>query len=339
MVGKKLKKISKGLILALASVLVLASCSSGGDKEASSAQDAVKTIGIVQSAPHPALDAANQGFIKALEEKGYKDGEKIKIVSKNAQGDVANNDQITKKFASDKVDLILAIATQSAQASVNATKDIPILITAVTDPVEAKLVSSLEKPSGNVTGTSDRAPIKTQLEMVKKLKADAKKVGFIYNAGEANSVVQLKEAQKVCQNLGLELVEQTITSTNDVVQAMDSICKKVDVLYVPTDNTAVQAGPTIGKKGIEHKIPVISAEGSVVENGGLLSEGIDYTSLGYKTGLMAADILDGKSKPADMPIQLAEKFTLTINKDTLSKIGLQLPKELEEKATFIGGEK
>lgn len=339
MVGN-LKKLSKGLVIALISTLVLAGCSTK-DAETSSttANSDVKKIGIIQHTQHPALDAANEGFIKALAEKGYKDGEKIKIDQKNAQGETANNDQIAKKFASDKMDLIFAIATPAAQASYNATKDIPVVITAVTDPVAAKLVKSMDKPETNVTGTCDLAPIKTQLEMVKKLKPEAKKVGFIYNAGEANSVVQAEEAKKAVKALGLELVEQTITSTNDVAQAVDILCSKSDVIYVPTDNMAVSAGATIAQKAIEKKIPVISAEGSVVKVGGLLSEGLDYTDLGYQAGLMAVDILEGKSKPQDMPVKLAEKFTLTVNKDTLNKIGITLPKDLQDKAEFVGGEK
>lgn len=336
-----LKKLSKGLVLALASVFILASCSSGGDtaKSTNEVKSDVKTVGILQTTQHPALDAANKGFVKALAEKGYKDGEKVNIKQQNAQNETSNNDQMAKKFVSDKVDLIFAIATPSAQASYNATKDIPIVITAVTDPVNAKLVKSMDKPETNVTGTSDLAPIKTQLEMVKKLNPNAKKVGFIYNAGEANSVIQAAEAKKALSALGLEMVEQTITSTNDAAQATDILASKVDAIYVPTDNTAVSAGAVIAQKALAKKIPVISAEGSLVDVGGLLSEGLDYEDLGYKAGLMAVDILDGKSKPQDMSIKLAEKYTLTVNKKTLDTLGITLPKDLQDKAKFVGGEK
>lgn len=339
MVGS-LKKLSKGLILVLASTLILASCSSnneGGSSETSQNAD-VKKIGIIQHTQHPALDLANEGFVKALAEKGYKDGEKVKIDQKNAQGETANNDQIAKKFASDKVDLIFAVATPSAQASYNATKDIPIVLTAVTDPVEANLVKSMDKPETNVTGTSDLAPIEKQLETIKTIKPEAKKVGFLYNAGEPNSVIQAKEAKTAAEKLGFEFVEQTITSTNDVAQAVDILCSKSDAIYVPTDNMAVSAGATIAQKALDKKIPVISAENSVVKVGGLLSEGLDYTDLGYQAGLMAVDILEGKSKPQDTPVKLAEKFTLTVNKKTLETLGITLPKELEAKAEYVGGE-
>ncbi|KMT22157.1 ABC transporter substrate-binding protein [Clostridium cylindrosporum] len=336
MVGN-LKKFSRGLVLALASTLIFASCSPAGG--GSSKEGNVKTVGVIQHVQHPALDSANEGFVKALADKGYKDGEKVKIDQKNAQGEVVNNDSIAKKFASDKVDLIFAIATPSAQAAYNATKEIPVVLTAVTDPVAAKLVKSMDKSGTNVTGTSDLAPIKKQLEIVKKINPNAKKVGFMYNAGEANSVIQAKEAAKAAKELGLEIVEQTITSTNDVAQATDIVCSKVDALYIPTDNMVVSARAIVAKKALDKKIPVISAEGSVVEAGGLLSEGLDYKSLGYEAGLMAVDILEGKSKPQDMKVKLAEKFTLTVNKKTLDKLGIKLPKELQDKAQFVGGEK
>lgn len=340
MVGKA-KKFSKVMALALASVFILASCSPGGDtdkKEGASKSD-VKTIGILQTTQHPALDAANKGFVKALAEKGYKDGENVTIKQQNAQNETANNDQMAKKFVSDKVDLIFAIGTPSAQASYNSTKDIPIVISAVTAPVNAKLVKSMDKPETNVTGTCDLAPIKNQLEVVKKLNPSAKKVGFIYNAGEPNSVVQAKEAKKALDELGLGMVEQTLTSTNDAAQATDILASKVDAIYVPTDNTAVSAGAVIAQKALAKKIPVISAEGSLVEVGGLLSEGLDYIDLGYNAGLMAVDILEGKSKPQDMAIKLAEKYTLTVNKKTLDTLGIKLPEELQNKAQFVGGEK
>lgn len=338
MVGN-LKKLSRGLVLVLASTLILASCSSKGSDASSENKTDVKKIGVIQHTQHPALDAANKGFVKALADKGYKDGEKVKIDQKNAQGDTANNDQIAKKFVSDKTDLIFAIATPSAQAAYNASKEIPIVLTAVTDPVDAKLVKSMDKPETNVTGTCDLAPIKTQLEIVKKIKPEAKKIGFIYNAGEANSVVQATEAKKASAELGFELIEQTITSTNDVAQAMDILASKSDVIYVPTDNMAVSAGATIAQKALDKKVPVISAENSIVKVGGLLSEGLDYEALGYEAGLMAVDILEGKIKPQDTAVKLAEKFTLDVNKDTLEKLGIKLPKELEEKAVYVGGEK
>ncbi|MEG0642134.1 MAG: ABC transporter substrate-binding protein [Clostridium sp.] len=338
MVGN-LKKVSKGLVLALCSTLILASCSPASKDNSVAPKDGAKQIGIIQHLQHPALDSANKGFIKALEDKGYKDGDKIKLIQKNAQGEIVNNDPIAKKFTSDKVDLIYAIATPSAQAALNSTKEIPIVFTAVTDPVDAKLVKSLDKPETNATGASDMAPIRDQLSIIKKIKPNAKKVGFLYNAGEANSVVQAKEAKKICAEFGYELIEQTITTSNDAAQATDILASKVDVIYVPTDNMVVSAGAVVAEKALAKKVPLISAEGSVVENGGLLSEGLDYFKLGYEAGLMAVDILEGKSKPQDMPVKIANKFTLTVNKKTLEKIGMKLPKDLESKATFVGGEK
>ncbi|MEG2338904.1 MAG: ABC transporter substrate-binding protein [Clostridium sp.] len=338
MVGN-LKKFSKGLVLVLASTFILASCSAKDAATSETPKDGVKQIGIIQHAQHPALDAANQGFVKALEENGFKDGDKIKLIQKNAQGEMPNNDTIAKKFVSDKVDLIFSIATPSALAAQNSTKDIPVVFTAVTDPVADKLVASKDKPGANITGTSDMAPIKDQLSTIKKIKPEAKKVGIIYNAGETNAVAQAKEAKKVCAELGYTLVEQTITSTNDAAQATDILASKVDVIYVPTDNMVVSAGAVVAEKAAAKKVPVISAEGSVVEVGGLLSEGLDYFKLGYDAGLMAVEILNGTKKPADIPVKYYNVNTLTVNKKTLEKIGMTLPKDLADKAKYVGGEK
>ncbi len=342
---KKLRK--KTLALALTSVLamsVLAGCGSGNTDTSKDAggskteKTKVVNIGISQFVEHGALDSAREGFVKALEEKGYKDGEKIKIDLQNAQADMTNTQTIAQGFVADKKDLLLGIATPSAQALYNATKETPILITAVTDPVNAGLVKSLEKPGTNVTGTSDALDLKLQFQLLKELYPQAKKVGVIYTTSEANSEVQVKQIKEMAPTFGLEVVTAGVSTSNDVAQSLDSIIDGVDIMYVPTDNIVVSAMPLIYQKTIAKKIPIIASEKGQVESGALATEGIDYFKLGHQTGLMAVQIIEGKN-PKDMPIQTAKEFTLTINENTVKELGLKLPEELKKRAEMIGSVK
>lgn len=340
---KKFKK--KAIVLTLSSLLavtMLAGCggdtnttdNSGGTKDKSE----VVNIGISQFVEHGALDSAREGFIEALEEKGYKDGEKIKIDLQNAQADMTNTQTIAQSFVADNKDLLLGIATPSAQALYNATKETPILITAVTDPIEAGLVKSLDKPDTNVTGTSDALDLKLQMELLKKLYPEAKKVGVLYTTSEANSEVQVKELKEKAPEYDLEIVTAGVSTSNDVAQSLDSIINNIDVMYVPTDNVIVSSMPLIYQKTIEKKIPIIASERGQVENGALATEGIDYKKLGYQTGLMAVEIIEGKD-PKDMPIQTPDEFTLTINENTVKELGIELPADLKDRAEMIGSEK
>lgn len=214
----------------------------------------------------------------------------------------------------------MAIATPSAQAVAGATKDIPILITAVTDPVGAKLVNSLQKPGTNVTGTTDMNPIKEQLELLKQLVPGAKNIGVIYNAGEQNSQTQVKKVKELASGLGLEVSEATVTSTAEVMQATQSLVGKVQAIYVPTDNMVVSAANSVVQVADQNKIPIISGESSVVEKGALATIGIDYKKLGEQTGEMAIRIINGE-KPQDMPVESQKEFSIVINKKMRIKLG------------------
>lgn len=323
-----------GIVLSLVLGLGLAGCgtaqqASGGatsSGKASSENKEVK-IGIVQIVEHPALDSAREGFLDTLKKNGYEEGKNLKVDYQNAQGDQSVLQSIAQKFASSKYDLILAIATPSAQVMASATKDIPILITAVTDPVEAKLVNSMEKPGTNVTGTTDMNPLKEQFDLLKKLVPQAKKVGVIYNAGEVNSQVQVRMAKDVAKNLGIELIEATVTTSADVLQASQSLVGKVDAIYVPTDNMVVSAAQSVVQVANKNKIPIIAGESSVVDKGGLATIGINYNNLGKQTGEMALKVLKG-SKPQDMAIESQKQFDTVFNKETLTLLGIKLPDDL-----------
>lgn len=242
----------------------------------------------------------------------------------NAQGDLPTSQTIANQFASDKKDLIFAISTPSAQAAYNATKDIPILISAVTDPVAAGLTDSLEKSNGNISGTSDYIPVSHNLELMKQLLPSAKVIGVIYNTSEINSRIQIDELKESASKEGYTVEEVGITSTNEVNQAITSLMPKIDLLYTPTDNLVVSAMPILVQKSMEYEVPIITAEESSVAYGGLATSGIDYYQLGYQTGEMAIKVLKGEDV-STMPIEQIKEPTIVINEDTLKALSLEKP--------------
>ncbi|MEG1621208.1 MAG: ABC transporter substrate-binding protein [Oscillospiraceae bacterium] len=288
-----------------------------------------KKIGIIQFVEHEALDQAYKGFIDGLKEEGFVDGENIKIDYKNAQGEMANCSTIATKLINDKNDLILAIATPAAQAMANATKDIPILVTAVTDPEKAQLVKSNTAPGGNVTGTSDMTPVAKQLNLLKQLVPNAKKIGLMYSSNEANSTIQIEIAKAEAEKLGLETIDATVSATNELQQVAQSLVGKVDAIYLPTDNMMATGMATISMVTEPAKIPVICGEEALIANGALATYGINYYNLGVQTGKQAAKILRGEAKPADMPIEYIEETNLTIDLDRAEKLGITVSDELK----------
>ncbi|HHV95067.1 MAG TPA: ABC transporter substrate-binding protein [Clostridiaceae bacterium] len=287
-------------------------------------------IGIIQYIEHVALDAAREGFVAALEDNGYKDGENIEIDYQNAQGDQSNLSTISDRFISNQVDLILAIATPAAQAVAGKTKEIPILGTAITDYVAAKLVNSNEAPGTNVSGTTDMNPIKEQIDLLLKLVPDAKTIGVLYTSSEDNSIVQAKIAREIIEGLGLNYVEVTVTNSNEVQQATQSIVEKCDAIYIPTDNVFASAMPIVHGVTSQSKTPVICGEAGMVQTGGLATLGINYWELGYQTGLMAIKVLKGEAHPSTMPIESSTKFDFAINGTVAEEIGLEIPEDLKQ---------
>lgn len=315
------------IILLLVTIFVMAMVGCATNQ---TAENEKKTIGIIQYVEHNALDAAREGFIKALSDNGYVDGENIILDIQNAQADQSNLATISDRFVSNKVDLVLAIATPAAQSIAGKTKEIPILGTAITDYVAAKLVNSNEAPGGNVSGTTDMNPIKEQIDLLVKLVPDAKTVGVLYTSSEENSRVQAKIAKEAIEALGLTYTEVTVTNSNDVQQATQSIVDKCDAIYLPTDNIIASSMPVIYGITSQSKTPVICGESGMVENGGLATLGINYYDLGYKTGLMAIKILKGEALPATMPIESADKFDFAINGTVAKEIGIEIPDDLAE---------
>ena len=318
----KNKLISK-ILIGLIGASLLTGCSSPGSRND---DDDIKTIGITQLVDHPSLDKARVGFIKALEDNGYKDGENLKIDYQNAQNDMPTTQIIASKFVSDKTDLIYAISTPSAQAAYNATKDIPILITAVTDPVEAGLVKSLDNPGENVSGTSDYLSIDKNLDVIKTLMPTAKTIGVLYNTSEVNSKIQVDLLKEYAEKNQYTVIEKGISSANEINQGMSSLVGDIDVLYVPTDNLVVSSMPLVAKIATENKIPVIASEDGSVKSGALACNGIDYEKLGYKTGEMAVKILKGE-KISNLPITMLDETQIIINEDTLNALSMEKVKD------------
>ncbi|EKV55839.1 ABC transporter substrate-binding protein [Brachyspira hampsonii 30446] len=319
----------KKLFIALSiSILLIASCSKTNDANASSSDSAAKKIGILQLVEHAALDQANKGFVDGLKEAGYEDGKNIIIDYQNAQGEQANCITISQKFINDRVDLILAIATPAAQAVANLTKDIPILITAVTDPADSKLVADNNAPGGNVTGTSDLTPVKEQMDLLKKLIPSAQKIAFLYNSSEQNSKFQVDIAKEKADELGLSYVDATITNPNDIQQVVQSLVGKVDAIYVPTDNMVSAGMANVVSITEPAKIPVICGEAGMLNAGGLATYGIDYYELGKLTANQAVKILKGESQPANMPIEYIQNPVLEVNTNAAQKLGVTIPADL-----------
>jgi len=321
------KNLGKKVLLIVLLVSLLSGCASD---EAPSEKSFV--IGINQLAEHPALDDARLGFEDALKEANIT----VEFVYQNAQGDIPTSLSIAQKFARDKVDLIYAIATHAAQSSKQATKEIPILFSAVTDPVIAELVASTENPGGNITGTSDATPMKAQLETFKKIDPSITKIGILFNTSEVNSEIQVNQAKNLAGELGLEIIEMGVSNINDIPQALDSLIKDIDGFYAITDNMIASAVAIVADKLNNAGIVSVGAEGSFVEGGLLVSDGISYYDLGKQTAQMAIDILVNGKAPSEIPSQSAQETKAVFNQETLDKLGLDVNNEVFKGAEAVG---
>ena len=329
--NSKIKALAAGLMLTLA--LGVLGC--GGDKKEAPKKAEKVNVGIVQLVEHAALDAANKGFVEGLASKGYKEGQNITYDRQNAHADQSNLQNIAHRFVNNKVNLICAIATPAAQTVANVTSDIPIVATAVTDYKTAKLVKDNAKPGTNVTGTTDMNPVEQQLDLLLKVVPNAKSVGTIYCSSEVNSQLQVDILKKAATAKGVTIKEATVSNVNDIQQAARSLVGKVQAIYVPTDNVLASAMPTLVSVTEEAKLPVICGEGGMVKAGGLATLGVDYYKLGFQAGEMAADILSGKSKPADMGIQAQKEFKAMVNLKEAEKIGLKVPEDVLKGAELV----
>ncbi|MFJ5790640.1 ABC transporter substrate-binding protein [Lysinibacillus sp. NPDC093197] len=327
------RNMTKLSFLLFGLVLLLAACGSGGSSssdskgdeknnasESGSVDQKTYKIGITQIVEHPSLNAATEGFKKAIEDSGLK----VEYDPQIAQGDNSLNTTIANNLVSANVDLIFANSTPSAQAAATATSDIPIIFTSVTDAVGAQLIESMEKPGKNVTGTIDLHPetISKTVAFLKEL--GAKNVGMVYNAGEQNSVAQVTEVKKVMAEQGLEVKEASAATSADVKQAAESLIGKVDAFYIITDNTVVSALESVIDVANANKLPLIVGELDSVERGGLAAFGFEYYDIGYEAGQMAVKILKGEATAADTPAQYPQNLKLVVNKKVADDLGIEI---------------
>ncbi|HEM6244189.1 TPA: ABC transporter substrate-binding protein [Streptococcus suis] len=313
---KKLATIS----VASMGLLTLAACSSSSEQASS---DVVK-VGVLQYMEHESLTAAREGFVAELEANGYKEGEKLVLDYQNAQGDQANLQTISEQLI-DGNDIVLAIATPSAQSLATVSTETPIVFTAVTDPLSADLVESIEKPGGLLTGTSDQAPIDKQVELLGQAVPDAKTVGILYTTSERNSEVQVEQAKELLEKAGYKVVVKGITSSNEVQAATTSLMKDVDALFIPTDNTVASTMTMIGELSVEHKVPVIGGSTDMVDEGGLLTYGTNYEALGRQTAKMAIKIIEG-ANVSETAVEYPETVSLHVNEEMAQKLGIDTSK-------------
>ena len=283
-------------------------------------------IGISQFITHQSLDATREGFVDELAKQGYAEGKNIEIDLQNAQGEQRNLKTISQQLA-ESSDVVLAIATPSAQSLANTTQTTPVIFSAVTDPVSAKLIESREHPGGNVTGTSDQSSdaISTQINLIKKVLPKAKTIGILYTQSEPNSVVQKDEAKRLLEEKGFTVVEKTILDSNNVKAATESLMTEVDMVFVPTDNIISSTMETVKQVSIKHKVPVFGGSTEMIAVGGLYNYGTNYEELGRQTARMLIRVLKGE-KPENIAVELPEKLELHTNQEMADALGIDISK-------------
>jgi len=286
-----------------------------------------KVISITQIVEHPALDNTRKGFMEGLKEMGVDAKFNVHI----AQGNAATNVQIAGQMLDEKPNLVLAIATQGAQVCAQKIKDIPVLFTAVSDPVGAGLVKTMDAPGGNLTGMTDMPPVDKQLELIKAILPKAAKIGIVYNAGEANSVSQVNAVKAAGAKLGMSVVEATVSNSGGVFQAGKSLVGACDAVYVPLDNTVVSAFESLVKICEENKLPLFSSDNESVAKGSIAALALDYYAMGKQTAAMAKKVLDG-AKPASMPVESLTNLDVHLNLKAAKAQGVTVPEDVVKKA-------
>jgi len=319
--------MKKILVLISISIMLVLSCGNEGKKNENTGKESKDNfkIGITQIVAHPALDSAREGFKDAIKESGLN----VTFDEKNANGEVATANMIANNFVTEKVDLIYAIATSTAQSAAQATNKLPVVFSAITDPEAAGLIKE------NVTGISDRVNVKQQLELLLKLDSKIKKVGVIYNSSEQNSKVQVDDLKKAASELGITIVEKSVTQVSEIPQASEALVRESDALYLPTDNLVASVINLITEKATAAKKVAFGAEAAHVKGGALITQGIDYYEMGKEAGKIAVEILKNGKKPSEIKFKKMDLNDIVINNKTLAAIGINLPEDIKSKAKTI----
>lgn len=279
------------------------------------------TVAVTAIVEHPALDAVRDGVKEALSQAGYKEGENLTFLYESAQGNPGTAAQIARQFVGEEPTVIVPISTPSAQAVISSTRDIPVVFTAVSDPVGAQLVKDMDKPGGNVTGISDMSPVADHVALIKEITPDAKSIGFIYNTAEANSVSTLAALKEEAAKAGLEVIESVATKSAEVQGAARALVGRADVIYIPTDNTIVSAFEAAVGVAEEAKLPLYAGDTDSVARGALAALGFNYFDVGRQTGDVVVRVLKGEA-PGEIPVKVAAGTDLVINKSAAGKMGV-----------------
>lgn len=311
---------------------MLAGCGSSGGSD-----DETVKIGLVQLVEHTSLDQIRESIIAQLEEEGYVDGENIEIDYQNAQNEQSNLKTICQGFVADDVDVIVAITTPAAQVAMGETDEIPIVFSAVTDPVAAEVVADMEEPGGNITGTSDVISVEKIMGLANDITPGFKTIGALYNSSETNSVSAIEDLKEYAEANNLKVVESAITSANEIQPAAQNLAKKCDIVFSPTDNTVASAIATANSVFIESKIPFYVGADSMVKDGAFATYGVDYEYLGQETAKMIVEIING-ADPAQMPVRTMDEMAIYINSQTAKDMGIEIPEEILEQATDLAKE-
>ena len=329
MKNKRLLAVLAVLVVLVGGSLIYSSLNKGGGSKSTTDKKTVK-VGVLQYVSHPSLDLIYKGIQDGLAEEGYK-ADDIKIDFMNAEGDQSKVSTMSKQLVSNDNDVLIGIATPSAQGLAAATKDKPIVMGAITDPVGANLVKNLEKPGGNITGVSDHNPAKQQLELIKKLTPNVKTIGALYSSSEDNSKTQVEEFKKLAEEAGYKVEEYSVPSTNEIASTMNVMSGKVDAIWIPIDNTIASAFATVVSSNKDAKKPIYPSATAMVEEGGLASVVVDQHDLGVATGKMAAKILKG-AKPEETPVEIFNKGKSVINKKNAKELGITVPEDALKEA-------
>lgn len=297
-------------------------------------QTDVAQVGLLQLVSHPSLDQISQGVLDSLEEAGYVEGETMTLDFQNAQGDQNNLNTMSSRFVSNDADVMIGIATPAVQALANSSETTPIVMGAVTDPINAGLVDDLENPGGNITGVRDVTPYEDQIDLIKEMVPDIERLGIIYSTGEVNSMKQSEEAEAYAQSQGIEVDMATITTTNDLQQVAQNLMGQVDAIWVGTDNNVASAFPTLIEVANDHQVPVFPAVAEMVEEGGLATVGLDQYQLGVITGQMTAEILDG-ANPGELSVRDPRETEFILNLDQAEALNFDLTDQMIDQADHL----
>jgi len=292
------------------------------------------TVAVTAIVEHPALDAVRDGVKEALAEAGFKEGENLTFIYESAQGNPATAAQIARQFAGEAPDVIVPISTPSAQAVVSTVRDIPVVFTAVSDPLGAQLITDMDKPGGNVTGLSDMSPVAEHVALIKEILPETKTIGYLYNSGEANSVSLLGVLKTEAEKAGLSVVESAATKSAEVQGAARALIGRADVIYIPTDNTIISALEGAVAVAEESKLPLFTADTDSVSRGSIAALGFNYHDVGKQTGDVVARILKGEN-PGDIAVKVAAGSDLVINKLAAQKMGITLPESVVSRASRV----